>query len=202
MKKILLIRCSVNNKSPRGSISGCALDFFKKEYMKQYPEDQIIEKDLNEVEFLHQSMTDKTLDGWFDENAKALIAELKNIDKLVIATSTMNYSYPALLKNYVDKICLAGETFKYKYDKGKSGSVGLLTNIKSAIIFAQGSPLDWYQFSSLPTNLEGLLHFLGTKYAGCVMMQGTKIPENANKTKEEIVHQFEDQLIDLVKKMD
>ena len=71
---------------------------------------------------------------WFDQNSKDLINELKSVDKPVIATSMVNSNFPSLSKNYIDKICLPGETFFYKYVNGKGGSDGLLNNLKVAFI--------------------------------------------------------------------
>ncbi len=201
MKKILLIKCSVNNKTPKGSISAHALDFFKSEYIKKNPNDQIIEKDLNKISFLKTSLTDESLDTWFDNDAKELINELKSVDNLIIASSMTNFSYPGLLKNYLDKICLANETFKFKYNNGKGGSEGLLTNLTTSFILSQGSPVEWYPFSALPNNLIGLFEFLGSSTLKPIMIDGTKTPENIDKSAEETIEPYKNQIIDLVNKI-
>lgn len=198
MSKILLIRCSINSKSKRGSISGHALDLFKKEYIEKYPQDTIIEKDLNKIDFLQVCINENNLDTWFDQNSKDLINELKSVDKLVIATSMVNFNFPSLLKNYIDKICLAGETFVYKYDNGKGGSEGLLKNLKVAFITSQGSPVEYYPFSAIPSNLEGTFRFLGSNVVKSVILDGSKTPTESTKTKEEFVDKFKSEISNLV----
>ncbi|MGL4617302.1 MAG: FMN-dependent NADH-azoreductase [Mycoplasmoidaceae bacterium] len=199
MSKILLIRCSISSKTPRGSISGHALDLFKKEYIEKYPQDTIIEKDLNKLDYLQLCLNENNLSTWFDQNSKDLINELKSIDKLVIATSMINFNYPSLLKNYIDKICLAGETFSYKYDNGKGGSIGLLKNLKVGLITSQGSSIEYYPFSAIPSNLEGTFRFLGSNVVESVILDGSKIPSQSSKTKEEFVDQFKDKISNLIK---
>ncbi|MGL4647277.1 MAG: FMN-dependent NADH-azoreductase [Mycoplasmoidaceae bacterium] len=200
MKKILLISCSVNKHSPRGSISGCGLDFFKKEHLKKYPDDQIIERDLNDHEFLKESLTAHSLANWYDKHSDLLIDELKAADKLIIATSTINYNYPGLLKNYLDKICVAGKTFSYKLSKDPQ-KPGLLNHLKAGFIIAQGSPYEKDSACALDKNLAAVLNFLGMNVVGTVMIDGTSLPDHAKKTREEMVALFHDEIIDLVKKM-
>lgn len=50
-----------------------------------------------------------------------------------------NFGYTSAVKNFIDKICLAKESFKYKYD-GSGLSEGLITKPKVILITSQGAP--------------------------------------------------------------
>jgi FMN-dependent NADH-azoreductase len=55
-------------------------------------------------------------------------------DKYVFVTPMWNFSFPPIMKAYLDALCVAGKTFKYT----ESGSVGLLAGKKALHIQARG----------------------------------------------------------------
>ncbi len=55
-----------------------------------------------------------------------------------LLSPTWNYSYPPIMKAYLDSICIVGKTFKYLPDVGR---VGLLGDKKAIHIQASGSVL-------------------------------------------------------------
>jgi len=87
----------------------------------------------------------------------SLVDELRQADRLVIGMPIYNFSMPAALKNWVDLVCRAGETFRYS----GTGPEGLLTGKKAYVVVASGgvplgSPAD---FAS--TYLTQVLNFIG-----------------------------------------
>ncbi len=87
----------------------------------------------------------------------SLVEELRQADTLIIGMPIYNFSMPAALKNWVDLICRAGESFHYS----ESGPVGLLTGKRAYVVVASGgvplgSPTD---FAS--TYLTQVLNFVG-----------------------------------------
>jgi FMN-dependent NADH-azoreductase len=87
----------------------------------------------------------------------ALIDELVGADVLVIAAPLYNFSIPASLKLWIDKVARAGRTFAYS----EEGPKGLLENKRAIIVIASGgaplgSPMD---FAS--PYLKLVLGFLG-----------------------------------------
>lgn len=86
-----------------------------------------------------------------------LIGELRQADTLIIGMPIYNFSMPAALKNWVDLICRAGETFRYS----ETGPEGLLIGKRAYVVVASGgvplgSPAD---FAS--TYLTQVLNFIG-----------------------------------------
>lgn len=87
----------------------------------------------------------------------SLVEELRNADTLIIGMPIYNFSMPGALKNWVDLICRAGETFHYT----ETGPEGLLTGKRAYVVVASGgvplgSPVD---FAS--TYLTHVLSFIG-----------------------------------------
>ncbi|QQX79898.1 FMN-dependent NADH-azoreductase [Shewanella sp. KX20019] len=63
-----------------------------------------------------------------------LIQELKDHDTIVIAAPMYNFSIPTQLKNWIDLIARAGETFTY----GENGPVGLIKGKQAIVISTRG----------------------------------------------------------------
>lgn len=74
-------------------------------------------------------VTDETLQADL-ARGNAHIDELLAADVIVIGVPMYNFTVPAQLKNWVDRIMVAGKTFRY----GEQGPVGLLPEGKQAIL--------------------------------------------------------------------
>ena len=187
--KTLFIYTSPTTESEKGSTSARAADIFKKEYLERTGDEAII-LDLNNEEVGTKSLTSANFSSFFSDGiSDKHIDLLKSVDKLVISSPMINFNYPAVLKNYLDHVLVANKTFKYKYN-GKGASEGLLTNIKSAqLILTQGAPTGWYGFASHAESLKGALEFVGIKVQKPLLLDGTKAPEEINKSVEEFLEQ-------------
>ncbi len=186
--KVIFISASPLLKTLGGSASNLAMEKFKAFYIKQNPEHEIIEMNLNNEEVGKSVLTSNNFVEDFFTNGLSdkHIELLKNANKIVISSPMTNFNYPAVLKNYLDHILVAKKTFKYKYD-GKGISEGLLTNLKAQLILTQGAPTGWYLFASHEKSLRGTLNFAGIDVVPSILIDGTKAPENRNKTSEEKV---------------
>jgi FMN-dependent NADH-azoreductase len=67
----------------------------------------------------------------------ALIDELLSADVLVIAAPLYNFTIPASLKLWIDKVARAGRTFAYS----EEGPKGLLENKRAIVVIASGGVL-------------------------------------------------------------
>lgn len=116
MSKVLFINASpVANEA---SFSYQLAKTFESEYLKLNPSDQVSWLDLNELDKGSMTLTSKNSKEHFkDENVDPLINQIKSVDKLVVIAPMTNFNYPATLKNWLDKICVANKTFSYKYSK-------------------------------------------------------------------------------------
>ncbi|WP_339023211.1 FMN-dependent NADH-azoreductase [Spiroplasma endosymbiont of Crioceris asparagi] len=187
MGKILVINGSIVEKSK--SYSHAVTELFINEYQILNPDDQFEFLDLNDLPMANQSLSRNNFSEFFnEENSGKYIKQLKSVDKLILTCSMNNFAVPAIVKNYLDHIFVANETFSYKYSK-KGDAIGLLTHLKAQIITTQGAPSDWYQWGNLATYLSKSLEFAGIKINKPLSLNGTKVkplsemkPEDAAMT--------------------
>ncbi|MCP4336733.1 MAG: FMN-dependent NADH-azoreductase [Mycoplasma sp.] len=191
--KTLFIKTTMTEKTPKGSVSGALLDKYKELYKNKYSDHEIKEMNLNEEKELQVSMNSNNLSEFFD-NSDKYINLLKSIDKLIISVPMTNFSYTAQMKNFFDKVCVAGKTFKYKYD-GNGTSEGLIKNLTVQIIATQGAFKGWYEFSNFIPAMEGTWKFLGAKVQPTILVDGLKTNDLINKSIQEIVKQNEEKLL-------
>ncbi|MDF2959338.1 MAG: FMN-dependent NADH-azoreductase [Paenibacillus sp.] len=119
-------------------------------YRAAHPEDQVNNLDLYKMD-IPPIDTDVFI-GWgklrsgadmeqLSAEEKAKVTRLSELtdqfvaaDKYVFVTPMWNFSYPPVMKAYLDSLCTAGKTFKYT----EKGAVGLLTDKKGLHIQARG----------------------------------------------------------------
>ncbi|NBD24750.1 NAD(P)H-dependent oxidoreductase [Paenibacillus glycinis] len=92
-------------------------------------------------------------------------------DKYVFVNPVWNFSYPPVLKAYIDSVFVAGKTFKYTTD----GPVGLLGGKKAFHIQASGSVLSeggYASFEMAHRHLDAVLKFLGVPSFEAVYVEG------------------------------
>ncbi|GAA3319766.1 hypothetical protein GCM10020331_028010 [Ectobacillus funiculus] len=142
-QKVLYITAHPHNETV--SYSMAVGKAFIEAYKEAHPEDQVTHLDLYNENIPH--IDADVFSGWgklqsgsaFDqlsasEQAKVgRLNELSNqfveADKYVFVTPMWNFSFPPVMKAYLDSVCVAGKkTFKYT----EQGPVGLLTDKKSA----------------------------------------------------------------------
>lgn len=197
MKKILVIRTSPNMDGANGSLSSKLTDKVLASINSEF---EIIDHNLDKESYFKEIMTSDNFSNYFDEKSDALIKELFDSDIIIFSTPTINFGIPALLKNYFDKVLQASKTFKFKYDNGKGGSKGLLEemNKRAIIINTQGSPTDWYPFTSTISQIEGCLKFIGINDLKTIIIHGTKTREMSSKTHEELIKYVEKDIENIV----
>ncbi|QGQ99587.1 FMN-dependent NADH-azoreductase [Paenibacillus psychroresistens] len=123
---------------------------FIEAYQKQNPSDEIVTLDLYNIDI--PLIDNDVFTGWgklstgtaFDQlsdTEKAKVSRLGQIvdqfvaaDKYVIVNPMWNFSFPPVLKAYIDAVCVAGKTFSYT----ATGPVGLLGSKKALHIQASG----------------------------------------------------------------
>ena len=138
MNKVLYIKANIKKEgeSRTFKISDC----FVEEYKKNNPEDELIVLDLykERIGFLRPGDLENLLGVNDDEIIKNTILkyvyQFVDADKYIIAAPMWNLSFPAILKAYIDYICVKGVTFKYT----ENGPVGLCKGKKAVHIVSRG----------------------------------------------------------------
>ncbi|MEH7332624.1 FMN-dependent NADH-azoreductase [Neobacillus drentensis] len=148
MTKVLYITAHPHDHTQ--SYSMAVGNAFIETYKEVNPTDEIMQIDLFKENIPH--IDADVFSGWgklrsgqgFEElssEEKAKVGRLSELseqfiaaDKYVFVTPLWNFSFPPVMKAYLDAVAVAGKTFKYT----EQGPVGLLTDKKAMHIQARG----------------------------------------------------------------
>ncbi|MDQ0899105.1 MULTISPECIES: FMN-dependent NADH-azoreductase [unclassified Paenibacillus] len=186
--KMLIINAHPKIKST-SSVTLNVLDHFLKVYKELNPSETIEQIDLYSEEV---PMVDQTVLSAWEKLAQGeqitaeeqkvtsrmaeVLQQFKSANKYVIAMPLHNFNIPTKLKDYMDNIFIARETFKYT----ENGSVGLLNDGRSILVI-QGSGgvytnNDWYtEVEYSHKYLKSMFNFLGLEDYQIIRAQGTAI---------------------------
>ncbi|MGI6331126.1 MAG: FMN-dependent NADH-azoreductase [Zhaonellaceae bacterium] len=163
MSKILYIKA--NPKSRESSRTYQISDRFIEVYKENHPNDEIITLDLyaEGIKFLNEedvNLHRPTPGEGKDHPVLKYAYQFLEADKYVFAEPLWNLSIPAILKAYIDYICVTGITFKYT----EQGPVGLCQGKKAVNITTRGGEYSEEPFASWEMGdkyLKTILGFLG-----------------------------------------
>lgn len=138
MSKVLYIKANVK---PEGASRTFRIsDSFVEQYREQNPNDEIIILDLYKegIGFLTAEDLNSVFGPKTDQSKNHPILkyayQFAEADKYIIAAPMWNLSIPAILKAYIDYVCVTGITFKYTAE----GPVGLCQGKKAVHIVTRG----------------------------------------------------------------
>lgn len=205
MNKTLIINAhpKVDDTS---SVSIKVLNHFLESYKELIPNNETIEQInlYNDV----VPMIDKTvLSAWekqrneqelsgeeqkVTERMSEILQQFKSADMYVIVLPLHNFNIPSKLKDYMDNIMIARETFKYT----ETGSVGLLKDGRRMLVIQASGGIytndDWYtEVEYSYKYLKAMFNFLGIEDYQIIRAQGTalldpnEVLQNAYKEVEE-----------------
>lgn len=173
--KILTISSSTN----RGRNSDTMLDHFIKG-LKVIDGTQIEKVYLDEIPIDLYRYENSNGPQEHEKEFENLTNKIKNdIDALVIATPTYNFSVPAHLKNFIDRIRFISLDFSKRNNLGQP--VGKLGNLYVYFLVSGGTP-KWSQkilfFAFPPFWLRGVFLYFGAKVMGSFYSGDIKTFEN------------------------
>ncbi|MFB7141319.1 FMN-dependent NADH-azoreductase [Gottfriedia sp. NPDC056225] len=131
------------------------------------------------------------------ERMNEILKQFKEIKQYVIALPLHNFNIPSKLKDYMDNILIARETFKYT----ENGSVGLLNDGRKLLLIQASGAIytndDWYtEVEYAHKYLKSMFNFLGVEDYQIIRAQGTallkreEILANAYKEAEDAAKRF------------
>jgi len=178
-KKVLYVKGS---PATGGSKSQKVADAFIEAYKLANPTDEIIEKDLFEIDIPY--IDTDILSGWTKygkgeapteiEASKvakhaAFTEEFLAADKLILQTSMWNLSVPTQVKGYLDTLMVAGKTFAYT----ENGPTGLVKDKKAIHIHGAGSVYsNTIGIEHSDSFVTGILGFIGVQVAPTIWVEG------------------------------
>lgn len=176
---------------------------FVEAYREANPADEVIHLDLYNLNIPH--IDGDVFSGWgklrsgtsFDQLSAAeqsKVARLNEIvdqyvaaDKYIYVSPMWNFSFPPVMKAYIDAICQAGKTFSYT----ENGPVGLLANKKAIHIQASGgvySEGPAAGFESGHSYLKKIMQFHGVPSFEGIFVEGMNaMPDKAQSIKENAI---------------
>ncbi|SFE61126.1 FMN-dependent NADH-azoreductase [Paenibacillus catalpae] len=203
MEKLLVINAHATVDSPT-SVSLEVGKHFIEAYRKMNPNESIEQIDLYSEEIPEVNSTVLSAWGKFasgeeltDDEKRVtskmneILQQFKNAKKYVIIMPLHNFNIPSRLKDYMDNIMIARETFKYT----ENGSVGLLKDGRSLLVIQGSGGIytnnDWYTDNEFSHKyLKSMFNFLGVVDYQIVRAQGTNLLDKADvleKAKQEVL---------------
>ncbi|GMK47964.1 FMN-dependent NADH-azoreductase 1 [Paenibacillus glycanilyticus] len=109
-----------------------------------------------------------------------ILQQFKSAKKYVIIMPLHNFNIPSRLKDYMDNVMIARETFKYT----ENGGVGLLTDGRSLLVIQGSGGIytnnDWYTDNEFSHKyLKSMFNFLGIEDYRIIRAQGTNVLDKA-----------------------
>ncbi|WP_435164926.1 FMN-dependent NADH-azoreductase [Paenibacillus glycanilyticus] len=193
MEKLLVINAHATVDSP-DSVSLEVGKHFIENYRKMNPNESIEQIDLYDEEI--PEINSIVLSAWgkfasggeLTEEEKRvtskmneLLQQFKSAKKYVIIMPLHNWNIPSRLKDYMDNVMIARETFKYT----ENGGVGLLTDGRSLLVIQGSGGIytnnDWYTDNEFSHKyLKSMFNFLGVEDYQIIRAQGTNILDKAD----------------------
>lgn len=206
MAKVLYITAHPHDE--RLSYSMAAAKAFIDTYKEENPNDEVVHIDLYKETipyidtdvfqgwgklqsgkgFEELSQEEQTKVGRLSELSEQFIAA----DKYVFVTPLWNFSFPPIMKAYIDSVAVAGKTFKYT----EQGPVGLLTDKKALHIQARGGIYSEGPAAEMEMGhryLNIIMNFFGVpSFEGLFIEGHAAMPEKAEEIKQNAIARAKD----------
>lgn len=206
MSKLLIINAHPEVEST-SSFSLNTFKHFLEVYKKEHSKDEVIEQ-INLYKDVVPMIDQTVIGAWnklrkgqeltsqekeVTERMNEVLKQFKSANKYVIVYPLHNFNVPSKLKDYIDNIMIARETFKYT----ENGPVGLLQDGRSMVIIqASGSIYsnnDWYsevehsnKYLKTVFNLFGINDYEIIRVEGTAFLDKEEILKKAYKEVEEV----------------
>ncbi|AWX70008.1 FMN-dependent NADH-azoreductase [Mycoplasmopsis anatis] len=183
------------------SFSNKVADYLIDKVQSKYIDSEIEVINLADTKLSEVFLTQKSFTTYYsDVESSKWIAKIKEVDKVIISVPMINFGPSIIVKNFIDAISVADQTFSYKYSK-KGDAIGLLTNIDVTIIASQGAPEGWYLWGNHLSWLEGTFKFLGAKKVQSLLISGTKVNLAKSLNNGELIDEYSKRIDSLVENL-
>jgi|DewCreStandDraft_4_1066084.scaffolds.fasta_scaffold06822_12 FMN-dependent NADH-azoreductase len=137
------------------------------------PRLDVVYRDLGTEPLPHLSAANLGKDG------DPLIDELKSADVLVIGAPMYNFTIATGLKSWIDRVTVAGKTFKYT----DAGPVGLVPDKKTWIVATSGGAYAGTPIATMHVGyLKTVLNFVGIRDIEVICAEGLALPDRRDRS--------------------
>jgi FMN-dependent NADH-azoreductase len=116
------------------------------------------------------------------EAGRAVLEEFLASDVVVIGAPMYNFTIPTQLKSWIDRIAVAGKTFRYSAAgvEGLAGGKRVIIALSRGGLYGAGAPAAAFEHAE--TYLRGVFGFIGVTDIEVVVAEGTNLgPEHRKK---------------------
>jgi FMN-dependent NADH-azoreductase len=140
-----------------------------------HPDAHVDYRDLAATPLTH--LSGAVLGGSESELGEAILAEFLAADVVVVGAPMYNFGVPSQLKAWIDRVCVAGRTFKYT----ENGPVGLAGGKKVIIVSSRGGAYigGGEAYDHQEAHLTTLFGFLGVTDVSVVRAEGLAMGDEA-----------------------
>jgi FMN-dependent NADH-azoreductase len=134
------------------------------------PDAKVIYRDLATQELPHLTLGALTGGNQLEAGrGAAVLEEFLGADVIVIGAPLYNFTIPSQLKAWIDRITVAGKSFRYtdSGSKGLAGGKQVIVALSRGGVYEQGSPAEFGE-----SYLKFLLGFLGIEDVSFVRAEG------------------------------
>lgn len=121
-----------------------------------------------------------TLDAFATPEAQQVLAEFQAADVVVIGVSMYNFTVPSQLKAWIDRILVAGQTFRYTAEgpEGLAGGKRVIVALARGGVYSEGPAA---AMEHAETYLRGVLGFMGITAPEFITAEGQALGPDARK---------------------
>ena len=122
-----------------------------------------------------------TLDAFAGAQAQEIMEEFLAADTVVIGAALYNFTIPSQLKAWIDRILVAGRTFRYGENgpEGLAGGKRVIVALARGGLYGPGSPAAAMEHAE--TYLRGVLAFIGVRDPEFIIAEGLALGDDARK---------------------
>ena len=150
---------------------------------------------LNDLNYFSKPMKISALKN-ADKELNFYLKQLQNVNKLIIATSMINFNYPAVLQNYIDKVLLQSHISNPYQNQNNR----ILKHLKIQLLVTKGADENIHKWIDIPSMLKQTFEFLGAYVSTPINISGTQSPNFISLTAEDIIKLHHNEIIESVKK--
>lgn len=121
-----------------------------------------------------------TLPGFASDESHAALTEFKAAETVVIGAPMYNFGVPSQLKAWIDRIAVAGETFRYTETgaaEGLAGAKRVIVAVARGGLYGEDS--GQRGFEHVESYLAAVFAFLGVTDLTFVVAEGLKVSDEA-----------------------
>lgn len=114
--KVLVLKG--NLVADANSFSNKVVDYFVDKVESKYQDAEVEVINLAKTKLADVFLTQKSFSTYYtDVESAKWISKMKEVDKVIISVPMINFGPSTIVKNFIDAISVADQTFSYKYSK-------------------------------------------------------------------------------------